>query len=85
MRKLIAFLLLILPAFLLLAKDSPHGKNFKMDCGVCHIPDNWKLKEKNSFNHNKTKFPLVAQHKMISCRSCHKSLVFAEAKTECAS
>lgn len=66
--------------------ESPHGKGFKMDCGICHNPEGWKFKEKgNTFNHNKTHFPLLGQHKMVNCRLCHPSLVFSEAPRSCVS
>ena len=29
------------------------------------------------------KWPLVGQHTELNCRSCHKTLVFSEAKTDC--
>ena len=64
---------------------SPHGDKMKLECITCHTTDNWlKIKEKG-FNHNKTRFPLIGQHKVISCKQCHKSLVFNEAPTECSS
>jgi len=62
---------------------SPHGKELKIDCATCHQTENWtKIKEKG-FNHNQTKFPLTGQHVAVSCKNCHSSLVFSDAKTEC--
>jgi hypothetical protein len=64
--------------------ESPHGSSLKVSCKTCHSPKGWKLdKEIYSFNHNKTKLPLVGQHSQITCRQCHTSLVFNEAKSEC--
>jgi hypothetical protein len=64
--------------------DSPHGTNFKISCSTCHSSKGWQLdKEIYSFNHNKTKLPLVGQHAAVNCRQCHISLVFSEAKSEC--
>ncbi|HFA47736.1 MAG TPA: hypothetical protein ENJ95_01815, partial [Bacteroidetes bacterium] len=37
------------------------------------------------FHHNKTGFLLEGQHASTDCRSCHETLVFAEAKSECIS
>ncbi len=38
------------------------------------------------FDHNTmTPFPLVGQHVSLSCASCHKSLVFSDAKSNCIS
>jgi hypothetical protein len=64
--------------------DSPHGPDFKVPCDKCHSAKGWKLdKEIYSFDHNTTNMPLVGQHQVVDCRSCHISLVFSEAKTEC--
>ncbi len=65
---------------------SPHGADFKISCNVCHSPKSWKLdKAIYSFNHDKTKMPLLGQHINADCKLCHPTLVFSEAKTECAS
>lgn len=64
-------------------KKSPHGKELKVDCAVCHTTENWNKIKENGFNHNKTKFPLIGQHKTVSCRKCHTSLDFSKTPTEC--
>lgn len=80
-------ILLILSIALFFSKqqvDSPHGNDFKISCSTCHSSKNWQLdKEVYSFNHNKTKLPLIGQHKMINCRLCHATLIFNEAKSDC--
>jgi hypothetical protein len=64
--------------------DSPHGTGFKISCKNCHSSKSWQFdKEIYSFDHNSTKLPLVGQHKVVSCRQCHVSLKFSEAKTSC--
>jgi hypothetical protein len=64
--------------------DSPHGSDFKISCKTCHSSKGWQLdKEIYSFDHNSTRLPLTGQHSMITCRQCHPTLVFAEAKTQC--
>jgi hypothetical protein len=64
--------------------DSPHGKDFRISCDVCHSSKGWKLDMTvYSFDHNSTKFPLTGEHQVVNCRSCHPTLVFAEAKTQC--
>src|SRR5512140_1033595 len=79
--------LVILFAFLIFSNqktDSPHGADFKISCKTCHSPKDWKLdKDIYSFDHNKTRLPLVGQHVAVDCRQCHTSLVFYEAKEEC--
>ncbi|MEI7490216.1 MAG: hypothetical protein WCK92_02370 [Bacteroidota bacterium] len=87
MRKLSLILLLVqlfpLMAFRLMA-DSPHGKDFKLSCDLCHSSKGWSFdKSIYAFDHNRTAMPLNGQHQVISCRQCHKSLVFSEAKTAC--
>ena len=64
-------------------QKSPHGDKLKIECTVCHTTENWKKIKPNGFNHNKTKFPLVGQHKMVDCRKCHTSLNFSQAPTNC--
>ncbi len=64
---------------------SPHGSKLKIECTICHTTENWLKINEKGFNHNKTKFPLVGQHKAISCKKCHVSLVFSESPSECSS
>ena len=64
---------------------SPHGDKLKLECTTCHTIDNWIHIKPDGFNHNKTNFPLLGQHKTINCRNCHKSLIFKEAKDQCSS
>jgi hypothetical protein len=85
MRKLILYILFSLLVTYTFATKSIHGENFKIDCVVCHTSDNWKKIKDGGFNHNKTRFPLVGQHKTANCRQCHKSLDFSKAPTDCAS
>ncbi|MEI7500734.1 MAG: cytochrome c3 family protein, partial [Bacteroidota bacterium] len=80
--------ILLLSAFLLMSgrvvADSPHGKDFKLNCGLCHSSTGWKLdKSIYAFDHNKTAFPLTGQHEELDCKQCHPTLVFSEAKVGC--
>ena len=84
MRRLSSIILLLLLSTSLAAQKSPHGAGFRTNCGDCHKTDGWKVDLKTvSFDHGSTKFPLVGQHKEVSCRDCHTSLAFAQAKTAC--
>lgn len=87
MRKLSLVILPLLVFVFISAKyasDSPHGKDFSLSCDLCHSSDSWKLdKSIYAFDHNKTRFPLEGQHQVTDCRSCHPTLVFADAKTAC--
>ena len=87
MFKLSFLILALLVALNILAQTSPHEEKLSIKCDVCHTSKNWKtIKIKSdSFNHDKTRFPLVGQHKMVNCKSCHKDLTFANTKTSCIS
>ncbi len=64
--------------------ESPHGTGLKISCNVCHNSSGWQIdKNTYSFNHDKTKFPLAGQHKVISCLECHPALIFTGTKTNC--
>ncbi|MBK8627680.1 MAG: hypothetical protein IPN86_19600 [Saprospiraceae bacterium] len=66
--------------------QSPHGKNFAIDCATCHHPENWSYQQnKATFSHDSTAFPLVGQHKDLDCRSCHQTLAFDQAQSNCVS
>ena len=87
MRKL-SLIILLLFVFQLspcvLMADSPHGKDFKLSCDLCHSSKGWKFdKTIYAFDHNKTALPLSGQHISLECRQCHKSLVFSEASPAC--
>ena len=85
MLRLSYFLISLLLAGNLFAQ-SPHGKNFNIDCSNCHSPNTWKeIPKVIKFNHDDTSFKLTGQHKNVSCINCHQSLVFSEAKDDCGS
>jgi hypothetical protein len=62
----------------------PHGENFRLDCNVCHNTETWKVEEKRvTFDHDEVGFSLLGAHKSVTCRSCHKDLVFAHIGSAC--
>ena len=70
----------------LVIAQSPHGKDFNLDCELCHQSSSWKIDlSKVKFDHSSTKFELVGQHKAVKCRSCHVSLEFSNVETDCIS
>lgn len=78
---LVIFLLLNLINF---AQKSPHGKNLSLDCENCHSQNTWKVNiQEIKFDHNKTKFELIGQHKRVDCRKCHVELKFENTKSDC--
>ncbi|MDO9152682.1 MAG: cytochrome c3 family protein [Paludibacter sp.] len=82
---ILSFLLFCVLAIFAQSPKSPHGVKFKIDCTTCHTTEGWNKMNEKGFNHNKTKFPLAGQHKMVGCKKCHPSLQFNDAKTECSS
>lgn len=83
MHKLIHIFIFLLFANTVLAEKSPHGQNLKINCTDCHVTENWNKIKAGTFNHNKTKFPLIGQHNTVDCRKCHTSLEFSQAKMDC--
>ncbi|NNE27268.1 MAG: hypothetical protein HKN09_10525, partial [Saprospiraceae bacterium] len=64
--------------------QNPHGEDFVVDCASCHNPEGWSIATDTlHFNHDTTAFPLLGQHQFVNCNSCHVSLIFSEAPTQC--
>lgn len=85
MRRLSLTMLFIL-AVLMQNSDSPHGSNLKYTCSDCHNTESWEVDINNMiFSHNATRFKLEGVHQELTCRTCHSTLVFSEAKRECMS
>ncbi len=64
-----------------------HMGAFGPNCKSCHIENAFNIINKKTFNHSKTKFPLVGRHQIVKCNDCHKGsysnkLVFAKC-TDC--
>ena len=60
----------------------PHKGSFTSPCESCHVTSSWKhVPQLVSFDHQKTKFPLLGKHKTVACSDCHKGSDF---KTEIA-
>jgi hypothetical protein len=66
------------------SQDMPHG-DLSLDCGECHSPERWiPVESPPTFRHDSTGFELLASHTQVSCRGCHRSLVFHRVGTACA-
>jgi nitrate/TMAO reductase-like tetraheme cytochrome c subunit len=64
--------------------QSPHGKDFKINCDACHTSENWTVsKDSISFDHDSTRFTLEGQHDVIDCRQCHSTLEFSKTESNC--
>lgn len=65
------------------AERSPHG-DLAIDCGECHTPEKWApVDHPPTFRHDSTGFALESAHRQVSCRGCHRSLVFHEVGSAC--
>jgi hypothetical protein len=55
----------------------PHKGEFKQTCESCHNTSTWKRSTFTStFDHSKTRYPLLGRHLEVPCLSCHKSANF---------
>ncbi|MDH4261453.1 MAG: hypothetical protein OEV78_00250 [Spirochaetia bacterium] len=48
--------------------DKIHEETLGHDCELCHSVENFT---KSHFDHQKTKYPLIASHKKVRCTLCH--------------
>ncbi len=62
--------------------DTPHGP-ITASCDACHDMKTGGLREKPSFSHDTTRFPLVGQHRSQTCAACHPKLRFGGTSREC--
>jgi hypothetical protein len=54
--------------------QDPHGNAFPADCGQCHATGGWKeIRSTNSFDHDRTDYPLLGKHRLVACKECHKT------------
>jgi hypothetical protein len=66
------------------AGEPPHG-DLQLDCAECHNPERWVPVDKPpTFRHDTTGFVLQSAHAQVSCRGCHRTLVFNRVGTDCA-
>jgi hypothetical protein len=50
----------------------PHRGAFKESCEHCHTTASWKKVSSHfTFDHSKTKYPLLGKHVVVSCAACH--------------
>jgi hypothetical protein len=57
----------------LLCHDDYHQGKLSPKCETCHNFNSFK--DATGFDHNKTKFPLLGQHKTVKCLDCHKTQI----------
>jgi hypothetical protein len=61
-------------------KDDRHKGALGPACGDCHTERRWK---DTTFDHAKTKFPLLLSHARVKCAACHRDPDFARTPTQC--
>ncbi len=62
-------------------QDDVHESALGENCAGCHNDGAWQKGVR--FDHELSKFPLLGQHAVLGCESCHASSVFTEARSEC--
>lgn len=60
--------------------DDKHKGQEGKKCEQCHSEKDWK---ETSFDHSKSKFPLLGKHYKVECKKCHLSLQFKDAPSDC--
>ena len=51
----------------------PHLKKFTRRCDECHSTGDWKTMKGETFDHQRTEFPLHGKHADVKCLACHAS------------
>jgi hypothetical protein len=49
-----------------------HNNRFGKNCTQCHNTSGWSNYNRNSFDHNKTNYPLIGRHAFVPCEKCHQ-------------
>ncbi len=48
-----------------------HQNKFGKECRTCHNTSGWKNYDRTTFDHGKTRYPLLGRHRLVSCEKCH--------------
>jgi hypothetical protein len=62
-------------------KDDKHQGQQGRRCDSCHVDRDWKTIV--SFDHAKSRFPLIGKHIVVECKECHRSPRFKDAPSDC--
>jgi len=52
--------------------EDAHEGRFGKRCESCHNESGWKNFKKTGFDHGKTRYPLVGEHRGVRCEQCHR-------------
>jgi len=60
------------PACISCHKDKDvHRGRLGSDCATCHGVRTWEDFRREAFDHDRTRYPLVARHRSVECKKCH--------------
>lgn len=62
-------------------KDIHQGK-FGANCQSCHVTSSFHQINEGTFDHSKTKYPLIGKHRAVRCNDCHKDGISVKPKFE---
>lgn len=63
-------------------KNDVHNGQLGPRCETCHNETAWR--QKVTFDHDLTRFPLIGLHAAVACEECHRSERYREAPKDCA-
>ncbi|MEO8332328.1 MAG: cytochrome c3 family protein [Gallionella sp.] len=60
--------------------DKVHKLKLGKKCESCHTEKDWK---KETFDHARSRFPLLGSHQTVDCKKCHKTQLYLDTPTDC--
>lgn len=49
----------------------PHQSRFGTTCARCHVESDFRTVTKDTFDHDRTRYPIRGAHVQVSCKRCH--------------
>jgi hypothetical protein len=62
-------------------KNDPHKGQLGTRCEQCHNETGWR--QKVTFDHDVTRFPLIGLHAAVACEDCHRTPSFKDVSRTC--
>jgi hypothetical protein len=63
-------------------KDDAHKGQLGSRCEQCHGEASWR--KSVAFDHDLTRFPLIARHAIVPCEECHHTASYKDTRSACA-
>ena len=57
-----------------------HKLKLGKKCESCHTEQDWK---KETFDHSRSRFPLVGLHSTVDCKKCHETKIYLDTPSDC--